>query len=104
MTTTYILIPVSHLSASVRFPLDLAFVDFLHLAKIQPIQLHPNVIGIIFSLIVLCRRLGVEIYPHIVSLYFTPLLQVRSTISLRPSKNKILLFDALANKVDWSKK
>lgn len=104
MTTIYILIFVSHLSASVHFPLHLAFVDILHFAKIQPGQLHPNANGIDFSLIVLCRRLGVEMTLHIVRLYFTPLRQVVSTISLRIRKNKILLFDAPANKVDWSKK
>lgn len=63
MTTSYMLISISHLAAGVRFLLDPSFVDFLYFAKIQSDQLHPNATKTVFSLIVLCRRLGIEMTP-----------------------------------------
>lgn len=86
--------------SGVRLPLDPVFVDFLHFARIQLGQLHPNAARTIFSLIVLCSRLGVEMTSNIIRTYFTPLLHSGSTLFFCPQKNKVTLFYAPANKVD----
>lgn len=82
-----------------RLPLDPAFVDFLHFARIQPGQFHSNATRTVFALIVLCRRLGVERTSNIIRTYLTPLLHTGSTLFLRARKNKVILFYASPNKV-----
>lgn len=83
MSNYFIPIPIAHFLNGRHFPLDLAFVDFLLLIKSQPAHINPNAIRYIMSLILLCRRVGVEVFELI----------LRRFIFVLRMNNKPFLFD-----------
>lgn len=105
MSDYFIPVPLAHFLNGLRFPLDPAFVDFLLLIQSQPAHVHPNAIQYVMSLIVLCRRVGVEMTEMILRTFFSVLRMNNKTFSLRPRPNMVTLFDAIPNKVlDWREK
>lgn len=56
------------------------------------------------ALIVLCRRHGVEFTPAILQYFFMPLLSANNLLSLRPRRNRVVLFDPPPNKLEWKTK
>lgn len=105
MSDYYIPVPLAHLLNGLRFPLDPSFVDFLLMIKSQPAHVHLNVVRYVMSLIVLCRRVGVEMTEMILRTFFSVLGMNNRIFSLRPRPNVVTLFDAIPNKVlDWREK
>lgn len=56
----HISIPTAHFQVKLHLPLNPAFVDFLVFTKVQPGQIHSNVVRTIMSLVVFCHRLNSE--------------------------------------------
>lgn len=105
MSDYFIPIPLAHFLNRLRLPLDPAFVDFLLLIRSQPTHVHPNAVRYVMSLIVLCRKVGVEMSEMILRTFFFVLRMNNKTFSLRPRPNIITLFDDIPNKViDWREK
>lgn len=101
MSTKYIPLPIAHFEVGFRLPLDLAFVDFLVYARVQPGQIHPNAVHTIMTLICLCRRLGCEFSSNILRMFFSSLIMTDNNQSLRSRKNKVQLFDSPPNRVEF---
>lgn len=101
MSIRHIPLPLAHFEMGLRLPMDHAFVDFLVFARIQPGQVHPNVVRTIFCLICLCRRLRFELTSNILRIFISSLQMLDNTLSLRPRWNKVLLFDSPPNKIDF---
>lgn len=99
MIDYFIPIPVEHFHCGLRLPLDPTFCDFLHSIRSQPAHIHPNGIRYFFSLVVLCRRIGVEVSDLILCTFFSILRMNNLTLSLRPRKNIVTLFESAPNKI-----
>lgn len=105
MSNYFISVPISNFLNGLRFPLDPAFLDFLLLIRSQPAHVHPNAMRYIMSLVILCRRVGVEVSELLLRTFFSVLRMNNKIFSLRPRPNVVTLFDAIPNKVlAWREK
>lgn len=100
MSIHHIPLPLAHFEVALWLPMDPAFADFLVLTRVQPKHVHPNAVCIIFCLIVLCHRLSFELTPNILRMFFSSVQMLDNTLSLRPRRNKVLLFYSPPNKID----
>lgn len=105
MLDYFIPIPIAHFLNGLRLPLDHAFAFFLNLIQAQPAHVHPNAVRYVILLIILCKRVGVELFELILRTFFSVLRMNKKTFSLRPHPNMVTLLDPIPNKVlDWREK
>lgn len=105
MSDYFIPLPIAHFLNGLSFPLNPAFVDFFILINSQPAHVHPNAVRYIMALIVLCRRVGVEVSVLILRTLFSILRMNNKTFFVRPRSNVVTLFDSIPSKVlDWREK
>lgn len=105
MSDYLIPVPIANFLNEHRFPLDLAFVDFLVLINSQPAHVHPNAMRYIMTLIVLCRRIEGKVSKLILQTFFSILRMNNKTFSIWPRSNIVTLFDAIpSNVLEWREK
>lgn len=102
MSNYFVPIPVAHFMIGLRLPINPSFAFFLNFVQAQPAHIHSNAVRYILSLIILRRRIGVEVSKLIIRTLFSPLRMNNKTFSLRPRPNIVTLFDSIPNKVlEW---
>lgn len=79
--------------------------DFLNLVKCQSAHIHPNGVQYFVSLVVLYRRVGVEVFELLLRTFFTVLRMNNLTLSLRPRPSVVTLLEPPPNKLgQWRDK
>lgn len=76
LSTVSIPIIIAHFEAKLKLPLDPCFVKFF-------IFVLSNIVRFIVSLIVLCRRVNVDLTAHIMYHFFSP-LHISEDLSMHP--------------------